>query len=60
METIVELHEMSSDNAPFENDDTVTLDDGTVFKVKRAQPWDSSIVSRPTFYFLILEKVSHE
>lgn len=60
METIVELFEMTSNNAAFENDDTLTLDDGTVFKIKRAQPWNSSIATRPTFYFLILEKVSHE
>lgn len=59
MATIAELYEMTSNTAAFENEDTLTLDDGTVFKIKRAQPWDSSLATRPTFYFLILEKESN-
>ena len=58
MATIVALYEMSSDEAAFENEDTLTLDDGTIFKIKRAQPWRSSS-NRSPFFMLIVEKVSH-
>ena len=59
--TIVELYEMTTDEATYQNDDTLTMDDdGTEFKVKRAMPWKSSFSNRPTFYFVILEKVTHD
>lgn len=57
--TIVELFEMTSHEAAYKNDDTLTLDDGSQFKVKRALPWRSSLSNRPAFYLLVVEKVSH-
>lgn len=53
--SIVELFEMTADSAAFAFDQTVTLDDGREFKIKRAMPWDSSQVGRDTFYFLVVE-----
>ena len=59
--TIVELYEMTTNTATYLNDDTLTMDDDSIqFKVKRAMKWESSSPTRPAFYFLILEKVSHD
>lgn len=59
--TIVELYEMTTDEATFANDDTLAMDDdGTQFKIKRALRWQSTLANRPTFYMVILEKVTHD
>ncbi len=57
--SIVELYEMTANRAVFQNDDTVTMDDVTVFKIKRAMPWVSSKATQAKFYFLVLEKESY-
>lgn len=57
--TILELYEMTSDAADFRSDDSLTLDDGTRFKIKSANRWEGSRPGRPPFYALILVRESH-
>ncbi len=56
--TIVELYEATADEAQFKNDDTITMDDGTIFKIKMAQRWQASRLWHQPFYFLVMEKPS--
>lgn len=53
--TISNLLEIATADAAIEDEDVLTLDDGRIFHIRRAQEWQSA-KHRCTFYFLVVEE----